>query len=210
VYLSGYYQPYVFVSGSGTRYDCLTFAHEFGHFAMDYAAAGTGAGTDVCEIFSQGMEYLSLIYGGAEEDLTRMKLADSLCIYVEQAAYAAFEQQMYRLTGGELTAENLLALYDRVCRDYGFDSADWDPRDLITVPHFYGNPVYIISYVVSNDAAMQLYELELAQPGGGRNVFEENLATEEGWFLAFLDQAGLHSPFGRVAQVKKLMETYLS
>ena len=91
---------------------------------------------------------------------------------------------------------------------YGFESMDWDPRDLVTVPHFYSNPMYIISYVVSNDAALQLYQRELEQPGGGSGIYLEQLATEESYFLAFLDQAGLQSPFGRLDAVKELMEKH--
>ena len=211
VYLSKYYEPYIFLSGSLTQYDCLTFAHEFGHFATDYAAAGSTAGIDVLEIFSQGMEYLSLCYSEGGEALVELKLADCLCTYVEQAAYAAFEEKMYSLTGEELTAENLLALYEQVCTDYGFDSmADWESWDLVTVQHYYSNPMYIISYVVSNDAALQLYQLELQTPGAGRTIFENSLATEEGWFLAFLEEAGLQSPFGRVKEVQSLLEEKLS
>lgn len=205
LFLTWYMEPYVFVSGTGTAYDRLTFAHEFGHFATDHAAVGSWAGTDVLEVFSQGMEYLSLCYGDAGQAFIDMKLADSLSTYVEQAAYAAFEQEMYTLTGDALTGGKLLELYEEICTGYGFDSWDWDPRDLVTIPHFYGNPMYIISYVVSNDAAMQLYEMELETPGTGKDCFEDNLATEESFFLAFLEEAGLHSPFGRVGEVRALM-----
>ena len=206
LFIPRYYEPYVFISGTGTRYDCLTFAHEFGHFVMDYAAAGSSAGTDVMEIFSQGMEYLSLTAGTDMEGLVDLKLADCLCTYVEQAAYAAFETQMYSLTGDELTAENLLKLYEEILTSYGADLAQWDPRDLITVPHYYTNPMYIISYVVSNDSAFQLYQMELENPGAGRDCFEKNLETEQYYFLAFLEEAGLESPFDRIDDVKAWME----
>ena len=205
-YLTNYYEPFIFLSGTGTAYDCLSFAHEFGHFATDYAAAGSIAGTDVMEVFSQGLEYLSLCYAEEGADFTDMKLADSLRVYVEQAGYAAFEQAIYDLPAEEVTAENLLALYEEIGLSYGFDAMDWDPRDLVTIPHFFSNPMYIISYVVSNAAAMPLSELELAPPGAGKTVFEENLDTEEAWFMAFLEEAGLESPFGRVDEVKALME----
>ena len=206
LFLASYYEPYVFISGTGCAYDKLTFAHEFGHFATDYAAGWSYAGTDVLEVFSQGMEYLSLCYGDGDQALADMKLADSLSTYVEQAAYAAFEQAMYGLSAQELTGENLLELYADIGRSYGFESMEWDARDMVTVPHFYENPLYIISYVVSNDAAMQLYQLELQTEGAGKAVFEENLDTEEYYFLAFLEEAGLESPFGRVAEVRTLME----
>ena len=46
----------------------------------------------------------------------------------------------------------------------------------------------------------------LETPGAGKTCFEENLATEEAGFMAFLDAAGLESPFDRVDEVQKLME----
>ena len=160
------------------------------------------------EIFSQGMEYLSLCYAEAEEDFIRMKLADSLCTYVEQAAYADFELQLYLLPEGEITGEKLLALYEQVCEGYGFRSLDWDPRDMVTVPHFYELPHYVISYAVSNDAAMQLYEMELRAPGSGAESFAENLTTEAEGLMSFLKEAELKSPFDRIGEVKGIMEGY--
>ena len=210
LYFSQYAQPYILIDGTGTREDCLVFAHEFGHFATDYAAAGSMAGIDVMEVFSQAMELLSLRYAEGGEDLSQMKLADALCTLMEQAAYAAFEQALYALPEDRLTGENILALYREICSAYGFAAtADWDPRDLVTVPHFYSNPLYVISYVVSGDAALQLYDLEEQTPGTGRDLFQACLDTEESYFLAFLEEAGLESPFDRVDAVKKLMETQL-
>ena len=205
-YLPTYYQPFVFLSGTGTRYDCLAFAHEFGHFATDYAAGGTGAGIDVLEIFSQAMELLSLEYGQADEALADLKLADCLCTYVEQAAYARFELELYAMADEALTAEGILDRYEQICTAYGCDYDGWDPRELITVPHFFSNPMYIISYVVSNDAALQLYQLELAEPGSGRDIYLQSLDTQQAFFLAFLQEAGLQSPFGRIDSVRALME----
>jgi oligoendopeptidase F len=170
---------------------------------MDYAAFGTTAGTDVAEIFSQGMEYLSLT-----DDLVELKLADSLSIYVEQGAYAAFELAMYALPEEEVTGENLLALYEEIGTAYGFESWDWDSRDLVTVPHFYEYPMYVISYVVSNDAAMQLYQMELQTPGSGAAVYLDQLATGEQTLLSFLASAGLRTPFGRTEEVRAIMEAH--
>lgn len=211
IYLTSYLEPFVFMNPTLTVYDRLTLAHEFGHFCNDYASFGSYAGIDVMEVFSQGMEYLSLCYGENTQALTQIKLLDSLCIYVEQAAYASFEQRMYDLEGEALTEENLYALYDQVARSYGLDGEGYDSREFVTVTHYYTDPMYIISYVVSNDAAMQLYRMEQEQPGSGLKLYEENLATEEAYFLAFLDSAGLESPFasGRMAQVRELFEKEL-
>ena len=212
VYLTSYYEPFIFMNPTQTQYDCLSFAHESGHFCCDYASYGSYAGTDVLEVFSQGMEYLSLCYGDDTEDLTKMKMADSLMLYVEQAAFARFEQEMYTLTGDNLTAENLTALYDRIALEYGFDSTEYDPREFVDISHYFTNPMYIISYVVSNDAAMQLYQMEQQEPGAGLRCFEENLTTEAAYFLEFLESAGLESPFadGRIAEIRATFEAILN
>ena len=208
LYLDWYMEPYILITGTETAYDKLCFAHEFGHFAMDYAAEGSWAGTDVMEVFSQGMEYLSLIYAGADEDFVRMKLADSLCTYVEQAAYAEFEFRLYDLPEEELTGPGILELYEQVGAAYGFRSLQWDPRDLITIPHFYERPLYVISYVVSNDAAMQLYELERNAPGTGAERLSAHLTTEAAGLMEFLREAELESPFDRIDAVKGIMAAY--
>lgn len=211
LYFSRYAEPYILVSGEGSQYDCLTFAHEFGHFAADYAAAGSMAGIDVMEIFSQAMELLSLEYAEDGETLTEVKLADAFCSYIEQAALAAFELAMYDLPEEQVTGESLLNLYERICIEYGLDAGVyWEPWELVSTLHFYSNPLYVISYVVSGDAALQIYELETQTPGAGRDLFLESLDTEQSYFLAFLEEAGLESPFDRVDEVKALMESRLS
>lgn len=211
-YLTGYGVPFVFVTPSMERQDHLTFAHEFGHFCMDYVSGGSTAGIDVGEIFSQGMEYLSLTYGNADESLTKAKLADCLATYVEQAAYGSFEQRMYDLEGDDLSVEGLYRLYEEVAEQFGFDAMGYDCREFVDVNHFYTNPLYLVSYVLSNDAALQLYQLEQEAEGSGAALFQEHLATQEPKFLAFLETAGLESPFapGRMAEVAALLREKLT
>ncbi|MBQ3488338.1 MAG: hypothetical protein IJA71_08660, partial [Clostridia bacterium] len=180
-----------------------------GHFCNDYHSCGSSAGIDVLEVFSQGMEYLSLCYGPDTDRLALVKLADSLSTYVEQAAFATFEHRLYELE--EPTVEDLYAIYEEVAVSFGFRSVGYDPRVFVTIPHFFTNPMYIDSYVVSNDAAMQLYQLELEAPGAGLARFEEHLDTQEVWFLGFLETAGLESPFapGRLETVRDLFRQEL-
>ena len=212
IYLTDYYAPFVFVNPSASVTDKLTMTHEFGHFCNDYASYGSAAGVDVAEVFSQGLEYLSLCYGELEAYLAKFKMVDSLRIYVEQAAYALFEHQVYELEGEELTVENVYALYDEIGTQFGFDAWGWDSRDFVIIGHFYTDPMYIISYVVSNDAALQLYQMEQKETGTGLALYEKELATEQTYFLEFLEEAGLESPFtaGRVAEVKKTLEKVLN
>lgn len=211
VFLYSYYVPFIFVNPYGMATDKLTLVHEFGHFCSDYASGGSVAGVDVAEIFSQGLEYLSLEYCADTEALTRSKMADSLSVFVEQTAYAAFEHQVYDLRGEELTAENVRALFGQAMENFGLSVYGVDSRSYVQIPHFYIAPMYVISYVVSNDAAMQIYQTELAEPGAGLAVWEDNLATMQSYFLAFLEEAGLESPFaeGRVGEIRETFEGIL-
>lgn len=211
-YLWSYYQPFVFVCPYLDQSDKLSFAHEFGHFVNDYVCYGSSAGTDVAEVHSQAMEYLSLLYGADTEDLETYKMADCLCVYVEQAAYALFEQEVYRLEGAELTAENVQKLYQKIGTEFGFDSWGWDPRDFMTVEHFYTNPMYIISYVVSNDVAFQIYQLEREEEGTGLAVFEHCVESGDSYVVDFAQHYGLESPFGkgRIDQVRRTLEKELA
>ncbi len=210
VFLPNYYSPFVFVNPTNTIYDKLTFAHEFGHFCTDYASMGSIAGIDVAEVFSQGMEYLSLCYV-SDPQLEELKMADSLRVFVEQAAYASFEQQVYSLTGDSLTTEGIQALYAQIGTDFGLQSLRWDSRDYVCIPHFFVSPMYIISYVVSNDVALQLYRQEKAETGKGLATLEANLTTPHSGIQAFVKDAGLESPFNAkgIQEVKKLLEEIL-
>ena len=213
IYLSSYYTPYIFLCPTATDFDKLAFTHEFGHFCADYAViGGSMQSVDVSEIFSQAMEYLSLQYADGGEVLVRLKMTDSLCVFVEQAAMASFEHQVYSLSGDDLTVEGIQALYEDVCIAYGLDVPEWDSRDYVCVPHFYESPMYIVSYVLSNDAALQIYEKELQHKGSGLACLEANLASGQSYFLAFLEEAGLTSPFatGRLAQVRQTLEAALN
>lgn len=208
VFIRNYRTPYVFVNSTGTEYDKLTFAHEFGHFCNDYVSMGSGVSVDVSEVFSQGMEYMSLCHGAADANLTKLKLLDSLCIYVEQAAYASFEQQVYALEGEKLTVDSVEALYNQVCDNYGI-TGGWT---YVFITHFFTEPMYVVSYVVSNDAALQLYQMEMESAGSGLTCLKNSLGTMQPYFLAFLKEAGLESPFadGRIQSVKETLQSVLN
>ena len=211
VFLPDYMEPYIFVCPGMNQTDKLTFAHEFGHFTNDYASGGTMVDVDVAEIFSQSMENLSLLYADGGEKLTRYRMFSVLATHVEQAAYASFEYSAYMLPEEQVTSENILALYEKTGKAFGFDSWNWDPRDLVAITHFYMVPMYISSYVLSNDAALQIYQRELAQTGAGVELLQEQLTTEESYLLAFLEQAGLESPFteGRVKSIAQTIRDAL-
>lgn len=207
IYLDSYAEPFIFVCPTETVYDKLTFIHEFGHFANDYASSGASNSVDVSEIFSQAMTYLSLCYADGGEALSQGAMVDSLGVYVEQAAYASFEQAAYDLTDSDLSVENLRRLFADTCE--AFHMEDMNEQYYALITHFFTNPMYILSYVLSNDAAMQIYQLELKNSGDGLKIYEENLTNSEPSFLAFLNSAGLEAPFGRIASVAQTFHSLL-
>ena len=206
IYIRNYRSPYVFVNPTGTEYDHLTFAHEFGHFCKDYVAMGAGVSVDVAEVFSQAMEYMSVIYAPEGSEVHKLKLLGSLGIYVEQAAYARFEQQVYRLENP--TARDVEDLFSSACFDLQLDGGWY----YMLITHFFTEPMYVISYVVSNDVALQMYQMELEEYGSGKQCLLDNLTSTEPNFLAFLEEAGLESPFadGRIQRVRDTLQGVLN
>ena len=209
VYLLSYYAPFIFVNPMGNQTDKMSFTHEFGHFCNDYAVGGSVVGIDVAEVFSQGLEYLSLSYCKDTKALTKMKMADSLCIFVEQAAYAKFELDVYMLE--EVTVENVRKAFAGAMNDFGMSQWGIGSQDYIQVPHFFLSSMYVISYVVSNDVAMQIYQAELAETGAGVELWENGLYSMEAGLLAFVEETGLKNPFeeGRVTEIRKTFEEKL-
>ena len=218
-YLSDYEAPFIFLSPYGDQSDVLSFAHEFGHFADAYVNYNAYETTDLAECFSQAMEYLVLFYmeGATEEEtadwLMYYKALDTLDMYVGQAAISEFESRAFRLPPEELDAEGLNRLYMEVCQDYGLQDGDTKLQALgwIDVPHLFENPFYVISYPVTNDVAMQIFALELEEPGQGLERFLSMLPRTYEGLLPSIDQAGLDSPFleGRVLRALECLEPVL-
>ena len=71
--------------------------------------------------------------------------------------------------------------------------------------------MYVLSYVLSNDAAMQIYQREKEESGAGKALLEAHFATEQVSLLAFLESAGLQSPFApdRLQSVEQLFKKEL-
>ena len=81
----------------------------------------------------------------------------------------------------------------------------------IDITHLFEYPYYVASYVVSNDAAMQIYELETASSGDGAGAYESLLdRNPDESFLKVLEGAGMKSPFdgGRVKELAGIFKEF--
>ena len=130
-------------------------------------------------------------------------------MFVEQAAYASFELQVYMLE--DATVEGIRKVFAETINDYGMSQWGISEQDYTQVPHFFISSMYVISYVVSNDVAMQIYQAELAQAGAGVELWENGLYSMQMGLLAFVEETGLENPFqeGRVAELRKTFEEKL-
>ena len=218
-YLSSYQMPFLYVSPTGKLDDLLTCCHEFGHFVDGFVNCNGTSSIDCNEIFSQGLEFLSLSRAELDDDereaLTINKVADSLLTFVSQAAYAEFELRAYALPDDQLNTEGLNALFLECMEEFGQSYTGMEDiiaPGWIDIQHFLIAPYYVISYCVSNDAALQIFQLE-EENGTGLETYRALMSTSSGnTILALLEENGMESPFepGRVEELADFFEDYLS
>lgn len=218
-YLPSYESPFIYLCPDGTDADFATLAHEFGHFTDAYLNYGTSESIDTAEVSSQGLEYLSLLHNGlpsrTSERLCKQVMFESLQCFIFQASYADFERQVYALDDSELTVERICNIALQLSMQYGYcyvSEEDFYRTCWTQIPHFFNAPYYVISYCVSNDAAMQLFELDWAQAGAGVEKYLTLLENNrELTFCELLESAGLATPFdaGRTESLAALFRTIL-
>lgn len=217
VYLSSYDAPFCFLGAYGDMEDFLDFSHEFGHFCDSRVNSNATSSLDLAETYSQAMANLALLKcrdllsPDSYRNLLLMHLLSTLSIFAEQTAYADFESRVYALPEEELTVENVNALALECARRFGASPEDDEVSAVYwcQVTHLFEQPFYVISYCVSADAAIQIAELELNEPGAGVACYEDILDWDGGTFLAELERVGLVSPFapGRAGHNLALAES---
>ena len=219
-YLNDYEAPFLFLNSAGTTEDILTFAHEFGHFSDAYVNENAYETIDLAEVYSQAMEYLVLSRLGNEleksevEALSRLKMIDTVEMYIQQASFAEFEHRVYAMGSANLTAEKLNSVARDVAKEYGYYNELYDPfysLGWVDIPHYFEQGFYIISYPVSNDLAMQIYALERETAGAGKQCYLDYLERDFSGLLGLADAGGLESPFapGRMEKVASIARQVL-
>lgn len=209
-YLSAYEAPYMYVSPTGKIDDFLTASHEFGHFVDGFVNCNGTSSIDCNEIFSQGLEYLSLsradLKSSERSALTAAKVSDAIMTFLTQACYAEFELRVFALDEKDLTLEKINEVFLECNEEFGMGMTgleDVIAPGWIDIQHFFIAPFYVISYCISNDAALQIYQAELKN-GTGLETYRTLMSLSSGnTILALLEEAGLDSPFkkGRMAEL---------
>ncbi len=216
-YLYALESPYILINPSGTEDDIFTYAHEFGHFTDMYHSYDSDEDLETAETFSQGLEWLTLCYlDGELPDYTvnlfrTQKMVDTVAVFISQAAYADFEDRTGELDDDELTVENINNIYRNICKDYGFYNEYVDfyySMAWIDIPHFFEAPYYVISYCISSDTALQIYQREMETPGAGLELYNTLLDRKAGdGIQAVCEAAGMENPFtkGRLKEIAEFL-----
>ena len=218
-YLTDYDAPFLFLDATGDTEDILAFAHEFGHYTDAFVNYDSYETIDLAECYSQAMEYLILSRLGSSmeeedvENIARLKMLDTLELYVQQAAFAEFESRVYALGAENLSAEVLNDLSREVAVEYGYYDADYDEFYALgwtDITHFFEIPFYVITYPVSNDIAMQIFAMEKAEPGSGMKKYLKILPRDFSGLMELVDAGKFESPFdeGRLESIVDLMKEY--
>ena len=219
-YLNDYEAPFLLINATGTEGDILTFAHEFGHFTDAYVNENAYETIDLAEFYSQGMEYLVLsrldrqLSAEEVDSIAKAKMIETVEMYIQQASFAEFEHRIYALGSENLSAEVLNETARQLAKDYGYYYAYLDniyAMCWMDIPHYYEQAFYVISYPVSNDLAMQVYELESAQEGDGMQRYLDNLTRDFSDMNGLVDAGGFESPFapGRIEKIAALAREVL-
>lgn len=220
IYLDSYNVPFLFMDSAGTLSDITTFAHEFGHYLDDYLNESASETIDLAECYSQSMELLMLtrldgVLTEKELDsLYRIKMLSILEMYVQQASFADFEHIVYSAKPEELTAEYINSVCLKLAKQYGYYSYGYDNFYSMVwqdITHFFEQPFYVITYPVSHDIAMQIFQLEQESPGAGMEKYQSLLPREYSDLLDTALNSGLESPFdpGRVKKVASTLQDIL-
>lgn len=220
-YLDDFEAPYLFLNATGKTDDILSFAHEFGHFCDAYVNLDSYETIDLAEVYSQGMEYLMLsqLRGQLSErelgNLARLKMIDTVELYAQQASFAAFEHEVYAIGSANLTAEKINEISRQTAIDYGYYEEGYDPfysESWVDIVHFFEHPFYVISYPVSNDLSMQIYEMELQEEGSGMAHYLSVLERDFSGLEGLIEAGGFESPFaeGRIEKVAAVARQVLA
>ncbi len=219
-YLNLYEEPFAYVACNSTETDIFSFSHEFGHFAQMYASFNGLTSLDLSEVYSQAMEMLLVSRANEvlEEEYAELlrvyKLNDILGTYIQQGMLARFEEIVYSVDPELLNAETLNFLCHACAEQFGITGYSDDEYCALLwcdAAHLYENPFYVISYPVSVDAAMQLYEAELESAGLGVEIYDAMLPFENMQLVEALEKAGFSSPFesGRLDAAANILREVL-
>ena len=204
--LEAYGAPFMFNQPARSFYDVMTLVHEYGHYNSYYRQPAlyglTDIALDVAEIQSQALELLFMPqYRFLFDQLSAVRaakiytLTERLYTIFSGLAYNAFECAAAQLKNP--TVEKLNRLFGECLEDFSLVSDSETMAALwVEIPHFFGSPMYYISYTMSVLPAFELWTLSLSDSSAATNAYLQLAQTQPSeTYLETLKKIGLHSPF---------------
>ena len=195
-YFAAYGAPFLYATWEDTYEMPSVLLHEFGHYAAYYVRGNAGCSLDLAEADSQGLELLSMryyerLYGNRANEARAVKLCDMLYAILSGCMIDAFEQLVY----GDLPdGASLSDLFGQLCVAYGLDDAGFTATTWVHIPHLFRAPSYYISYALGAATALELYDIQTANPVRARAVYRTLLRESAESRRAVLRDCGLTEP----------------
>ncbi len=203
VYLDALEMPFCLFGTDGQSTDSLV--HEIGHY---YASLHSEIDSyDLAEVQSQANELLLLDYLKEEVPSSAYSALKSYCMYMDiteiiiSVLVDEFEREVYALESVEgYGSAEFDAIMAKVCEKYG--GIEFVEETITDINYYWrmvatNNPVYYISYAVSNTAALNIFSITTADRAAGREAYRQIVEEigEDDTFVTALHKAGLSSPF---------------
>ena len=213
--LPGAYTVYLNIPNSprcyfGPGYQSLsTYLHEQGHYNAFLLSGTDISSLDLCEVHSQGNEWLYLAHSADDYTKTQFKYLsyyyfyDQIFTIVLSTCCDAFEQYVY--THPELSAEDYdavfreqaeeLGAYDMLCANLAIDPEDYWHYAIVS------NSMYYYSYAVSLIPAVELFVVAREEGFDTAKGMYKALAVveENAPFIETVTSAGLSDPTSEAA-----------
>ncbi|MBQ8399918.1 MAG: hypothetical protein IJX08_08160 [Clostridia bacterium] len=206
-----YYNKPVCYHGYGYN-NLSTYIHEQGHYAAFFKTPSGYESLDLCEVHSQGNEWLFYSYMDNEilfDDIYDYTISyilfEQTIYFVLSAACDSFEQYVYEHP--ELTAKDYDDVFDRCVEELGAtklleENLSMDPSDYWHQA-IVGNSMYYISYAVSLVPSIELFVLSKDNyEDAAKTYFALSEYEYDVGFAKALEGAGLSSPFDEEVYVK--------
>lgn len=196
VYLDECGAPFIFMSARGGPSDLFTLSHEFGHFARLSATAGKEISLDLAEVYSEGLEFLTLamleddLFDGDYKYVLYYKIAEAFETLIMQSFYSSVELSAYALEYDEITREAIEDIVASAAASMGLGSTALS--DIVS-RHLLLYPTYVQSYATALIPAAELFFKELESDGSGVSIYLSML-SDDGKDGSVLLKAGLTSP----------------
>lgn len=186
----------------------LTYVHEQGHY-IAFEKSGNVESVDLCEVHSQGNEwlYLNYIKGNYDKELYQSmieySLFDELLSVILCTCCDAFERYVY--AHPELTSADYDKVYIDMAKELG--AYEFLIKNLTIKPEEYwhraivSNSMYYLSYAVSLIPSIELFVVaeEEGFDAAARIYNKLNDTVYNADFCDHLTDCGLHSPFDKAA-----------